>query len=337
MVNIKILDCTLRDGGYVNDWDFNENQSKDILSYLDFAGIDFIETGFLTYETNFVNKTLFNSFEAIEKIIPEKVNKKKLLAMIKYGKFPIEKIPSVCNSSVNGLRLIFKKNQQNDALTYCKKIKTKGYKLFINPTFIDQYNESEIIEIINEVNKIMPYGFTIVDSAGTLDEKASVNLFKLVDQNLDKNIKICLHSHNNLQLSFKNAKNIIELGKDRDLIIDSTILGIGRGAGNLCLEEIAQYLNQNCSGKYKIESIMEIAEKQIKPICIKSPWGYSKKYEITALNHCHPNYGTYLVNIKKLPIEKLDKMLKHIPCNKRSTYDELLIEKIYQQNFLLPI
>ena len=141
MKDIRVLDCTLRDGGYINNWEFGKEKSKFIINYLDKAGINYIEVGFIKEGHPSETKTLFASFEDINAFLPENIDHNKLFAMITYGQFPIEKIPDADKSIVKGIRLIFKKQHTKAALDYCKELKKKGYKLFINPTFIDQFTD----------------------------------------------------------------------------------------------------------------------------------------------------------------------------------------------------
>ena len=122
---IKVLDCTLRDGGYINDWDFGKEKAKIIINLLQKANLDYIETGFITTEDSTENQTLFNSFEKIADFLPKSYNKSKLFGMITYGKFPVELIPNVEDSCVSGIRVIFKKSQKEEALEYCKQVKAK--------------------------------------------------------------------------------------------------------------------------------------------------------------------------------------------------------------------
>ena len=333
MGNIKILDCTLRDGGYINEWDFGLEKAQNILELLNKSNIDYIETGFLTEEPTSITKTLFNSFDDIKRFIPFNIDKKKLFGMITYGKFPIENVPDVDNSVIKGIRLIFKKSQKDKALVYCKKLKSKGYKLFINPTFIDQFTDEELLDTIKEINCIHPYGMSIVDSMGVLKEKDLLRLYYLIDHNLDKNIALCFHSHNNLQLSFSNAQCLMKVCKDRELIIDSTVFGMGRGAGNLCTELITQYINDNYNGNYDIIPILKIVDEQINPIFARTPWGYSVPYYLAATNHCHPNYAKYLVDKQTVPVEFINNLLHSIPDNKKSTFDINLIKQLYLDKF----
>lgn len=329
MINIKVLDCTLRDGGYINNWNFGRKNIRDIISNLDRAGINFIEIGFFRSGKHLESQSLYSDFASLTNIVPEETNINKLMGMIAFGEFPIDDIPEAEQSLIKGIRLIFKKHQRQAAFEYCRKLKDKGYRLFINPTFIDQYNEKELLLLIEKINKIQPYGMTIVDSMGVLKEKDLLNLYYLIDNNLDKNIVLGFHSHNNLKLSFSNAQSLLRLNKTRELVIDSTILGMGRGAGNLCTEVLTQYLNDNYGGKYNVVPVLKLMDEIIHPIFEKTPWGYSVPYYLAALNHCHPNYAKYLIDKQTVPVDVINQILSAIPFEKRSIYDLDLIEQMY--------
>ena len=330
---IKVLDCTLRDGGYINDWKFGKEKAKIIIDLLQKANLDFIETGFFTTEQSDENQTLFDSFDKIKTFLPTNYDKNKFFGMITYGKFPSELVPNVENSPIQGLRVIFKKHQKESALEYCQKIKEKGYRLFINPTYTDQYSDEEFASLLKEIQDIHPYGISIVDSMGVMKEKDVLHLCNIVDNNLKNDIALCFHSHNNLQLSFLNAQYLIQICTNRELIIDSTVFGMGRCAGNLCTELITQYINDNYNGNYNVVKVLKIVDEQIKPVFAKTPWGYSVPYYLAAINHCHSNYAKFLVNKKNVPINVINELLKAVPNNKKAGYDEKLIEQIYLDNF----
>ena len=327
--NIKILDCTLRDGGYINNWNFGRENTKSIIKLLHCANIDFIEIGFLTTETVLDSQTLFDNFDKIKAFLPDNHDKSRLFGMITYGKFPIENIPEATSTDICGLRVIFKKSQKAEALIYCEQVKEKGYKLFISPTFTDQYSDDEMLELLNQIQTLKPYGISIVDSMGVMKKQDVLHLYKVIDETLSKDIALCFHSHNNLQLAFSNAQALIDACSDRELIIDSTVFGMGRCAGNLCTELIIKYMNDNYNGNYKLLPVLNIIEKFINPIYEKSYWGYSLPYYLSAINHCHPNYAKFLIDRQVVSLEFIDKILKSIPFEKKAGYDEQLISKIY--------
>lgn len=332
MNKINILDCTLRDGGYVNDWDFGYNSIKNIINLLSKSNIDFIEIGFLTKRKYDKNKTLFNSFEAAQNLLNNSIDFNKILLMIKFGDYDSDNLLKATNSKIKNIRLIFKKEQKNDALIFSRKLKEKGFNIFINPTFISQYNECEYIDLIEKINEINPMVFSIVDSVGVMNKKDVISALKIADNNLNKDCAICFHLHNNLQQSFLNTQSLLEIETKRNLIIDSSVFGMGRGAGNLCSELLAQYINENYFGKYNLSSIFQIIDEYINPIFQKNPWGYSIPYYLSAINNCHPNYSKYFIKKQIHSAQLIDKLLKSIPNENKIKYSESLIEEIYLNN-----
>ncbi len=326
--NIKILDCTLRDGGYANEWFFGEKNIKIILQNLISSNVDIIECGFLKPIIYNSNQTLFSCIEDLKHQLPPNSTNKKFTLMINFGEVNIEDI-SDCKDHNIAFRIVFKKAEITDALEYCHKLKKKGYTIFINPMHTNLYSIDELKALAYEMNKIAPSAFTITDTTGSMSEKEALTIFESINKNLSSDISLCFHSHNNLQLSFSNAKTIINACKNRNLIIDSTVFGMGRGAGNLCTELIMQYLNDNFNKNYNILPIIKIIDTQISPIYPHTPWGYSIQYYLSAINHCHPNYAKFLSEKKEISLEAIDMLLKKIPDENKSIFDKELIDRIY--------
>lgn len=327
MTNISILDCTLREGGYVNNWDFGCSNITDIITNLTLANLEYIECGFLKQENHSSDTSIFSNISQLENLISEGNSDTTYTLMINYGEYDISLLPK-CPKNNIGIRVAFKKEERYEALEYCARIKEKGYKIFINPMHSFSYTSGEFLDLIEKANNIYPFALTIVDTTGSMKEKDILSLYYLTDSNLDKNISLAFHSHNGQQLSFSNAQSLMKINTDRQLIIDSTVFGIGRGSGNLCTELIAQYINDNYNGSYDIPYVLQIVDNQIKPIYEKAPWGYSVAYYLAATSNCHPNYAKFL-NDKKLSAQTLLKIFGQIPDNKKTCFDKELIEKIY--------
>ena len=151
----------------------------------------------------------------------------------------------------------------------------------------------------------------------------------MINNNLNKSISLGFHSHNNLQLSFPNAKTLMQISKDRELIIDSTVFGMGRGAGNIHTELITKYLNDNYRAKYNLLPILNVVQKYINPIFEVNPWGYSVPYYLAAINHCHPNYAKYLIDKGIESVDLIDNILRNIPEDKKTNYDISVIDKLF--------
>lgn len=325
MCEIKVLDCTLREGGYVNNWQFGHENISEIMINLTKAKIDFIECGYLKPVNFNKNKSIFSTVSDIE----TSFKNKNLALMINFGEYT--DIPQGTNIF---LRIAFKKHEYKSALDYCKKLKDNGNKIFINPMHTNTYSDDEFTDMINIVNKIQPYAFTVTDSTGSMKKDDLQMIMTKINDNLNEDINLCFHSHNNLQLSFPNSEYLIKNCKKRDLILDSTLSGIGRGAGNLCTEVITRYLNDYYGKNYDTNIILELIEKYIDLIYKKTPWGYSVPYYLSGVYGCHPYYAGYLID-RALSYEEMDKILQKIPQDKKTTYNEELIKNLLKMlNFL---
>ncbi|WP_158095081.1 aldolase catalytic domain-containing protein [Gottfriedia luciferensis] len=331
MNNIKLLDCTLRDGGYINNWNFGERTIKKIIEKLAQSNIDIIECGFIR-EVDYDNDTsIFNEVEKIKELIEPKNKNITYVAMIDQPFISIDKIKEYDGTSIDGIRLTFHDNAKEiaEALEYGKRLIEKGYKVFIQPVGTTSYTDASLIALIEKVNELKPYAFYLVDTLGIMYKNNLLRMYHLLDHNLDKSISIGFHSHNNLQLSFSNAQELLMLHTKRNIIIDSSVFGMGRGAGNLCTELITGYINENIEEKYKIVPLLEIVDEQLSRFLNEPKWGYSVPYFIAAVNNCHPNYASYLMNKQTISVKSINTILKQIPSKKRDIYDENYIEDLY--------
>lgn len=309
---IKILDCTLRDGGYIIDWMFGSKTIHSIVENLQSAGVDFIEYGFLKECEYNPDKSFFNSVG-----INSYSNG---TLMVNFGEYSISEFPLCTNPNLK-IRVAFKKHSQKEALEYIKKLVELGWGVFVNPMSTNTYSREELETLIQEINKIKPYALSIVDTLGNMYEKQVTEIFEFIHSRLHKEIALGFHSHNSMQLSFSNTKALLKMGLNREIIIDSCVYGMGRGAGNLCTELITKYLNDYYNKDYKILPLLKIIDKDLKPIYQNKPWGYSTPYYIAAINGCHPNYASQLV-AKGYSDEEIDRFMKMIPADKKTSFDK---------------
>lgn len=330
MKRVEVLDCTLRDGGYCNDWKFGKENTKKIVNGLLAANIDYIECGFLTNRVDYVpDKTKFTDLNQISEIFSEKNNSKQRLLMINYGEYSVERIPECKNSSVGGIRVAFHKKDLDKAIRFCGQIKKKGYCVFVQPMVSMIYTENEFVKLVQEVNRIRADVFYIVDSFGMMKKKDLLRLVKIADKNLLEEIKLGFHAHNNLQLAYSNAQLLVELPLVRNIIVDVTVYGMGRGAGNLNAELFLKYLNEKGEENYSITRILNLMDEIISRCYENNPWGYSLPNYLSAVHMTHPNYATYLNNKKTLIMEEMDEIFCMMDSDKKIEYDMQYIEKLY--------
>lgn len=327
---IKILDCTLRDGGYNNNWEFGAENIKKIYNGLIESQVDIIECGFITQNIKYeADKTLYDTVNRVTEFYYPYMDNSSSVCMINYGEFDITNLSNHKDGDIDGIRLAFHKKDMVPALEYCKRIIEKGYKLFIQPMVCMSYSDAEFIELINLSNEIKPFAFYIVDSFGVMKKNDLVRFFLLVDHNLDKSISIGFHSHNNLQLSYSHAQTLLEINNQRDIIIDSSVMGMGRGAGNLNTELFTQHLNEKLLTSYKTDPLLKIVDEILAPIYYHNFWGYSLPHYLSAVHNCHPNYATFLDDKNTLKISDINNILSSIPIEKKINYDKILIEELY--------
>ena len=147
MANVKVLDCTLRDGGYCNEWRFGNENIKKIVSRLSDAGVDIIECGFLTNKISFdpeVSK--YTSMDEVASVLPSDRNGKTYVCMINYGEYSLEDIPEYDGSSLDGLRIAFHKKDLLPALAFCEGVRNRGYKVFIQAMVSLNYTDGGVLD-----------------------------------------------------------------------------------------------------------------------------------------------------------------------------------------------
>lgn len=330
---IKLLDCTLRDGGYINDWNFGYSNIKKSIDEIEKTKIDIFEIGFLKNEPYDKDRTVFNSVKQIKSLIPEKKENIKYAAMIEVvNPIPLDMVEEHTEDSVDIIRVIVWKTKHDEAgnvvdalqegFNYCKGIVEKGYKLCVQPARVDQYTDDEFRKMLKMFSELNPYAIYIVDSWGTQNNEQILHYVSIADEILDNEVAIGYHGHNNMMQAFGNAVEFTRKQYERDIIVDASIYGIGRGAGNLNTEIFAKYMNEQYHKEYDIMPMIRLYELYIKDIYEQHMWGYCIPYFLTAKYNCNPNYGEYYGLVKKLSAIDIENILKMIPAEDRVLYSK---------------
>ena len=207
----------------------------------------------------------------------------------------------------------------------------KGYRVFMQPVGTVFYRDMELLQLVEKMNELKPYAFYIVDTLGSMYRNEVSHRFYLIDENMDPEIHLGFHGHNNLQLAFSNAQVLGKIQTKRTLILDSSVYGMGRGAGNLPTELITQYINKNIDSRYDVTMVMDIYDEYISAIRKEYEWGYTVPYHIAASHVCHPNYAAYLINKQTLTMKDIEKIIQSIPEQAKMVYDRGVIERLYTQ------
>ena len=332
MRKVNLLDCTLRDGGYVNDWQFGEEGIKGIVARLSQTGIEMIELGFLKGDNYNENRTLFPDVDSFRRVLDQKRPDITYVGMLDMSApVPMERIPKFDGTAIDGIRVIFKKKKIDEAYEYCSYIKEQGYKLFVNFVSTDQYSDGEFIAGLERFRDLHPYGVTIVDTFGMIKRKDFSRLVMLADNNLDEDVMLCYHAHNNLQQAFENAQAMVEMNLHRDISIDACVFGMGRGAGNLNLELFAGFMNDNYGTNYQIAPMLEIMDEYLDEFYRDKFWGYSLPLYLSASFGCHPNYAIFLAEKQTLSARALREIFQSIPPEDKLIFNKEVAEKYYRE------
>ena len=282
---IKVIDCTVRDGGLMNKWQFEDQFVRSVYHALSEAGVDYMEIGYLSSENAFSRDEYgpwrFCAEEDLKRIIGDTEKKIKLSAMADIGRIEYDDIPPKSESSLDMVRVACYVHQIDKAIALAHHCIEKGYETTINLMAVSTVGLRDLNEALEDLNKSKVPIIYLVDSFGAFySEHIDTLGAKYFERMPDKTIGI--HCHNNQQLAFANTISAIINGVN---FLDATLYGIGRGAGNCPLELLLSFLK---NPKFKVRPIIKCIEEDIFPWAKKIDWGYSVPYMVTGVLNQHP-------------------------------------------------
>jgi 4-hydroxy 2-oxovalerate aldolase len=328
MKDFKILDCTIRDGGYLTRWDFKKEMVRDVYEAVSKAGIDIFEIGYLGVDKPDVNLW--------KKCLPEDVSYVRkglkgaeVCAMLDYKDLIEVKILPPEKSKIDMLRIALNKNKVTEGLKYLEKLKELGYTIAVQLMGITSYSENELREVVKNIKEknCVTYIY-IADSYGSLVPDELERIISIMRSKTD--CKIGFHPHNNLQLALGNALKAIECGID---IVDGTLYGMGRGAGNLPIESLIAYLSKFIKDKYNILPLLDVIDRYFIKIKKEVEWGYSLSYLLSGIFEFHPYYARDLLSYREFTIEDILRTVKRISEAKPIGYSKELLEEFIKSDY----
>lgn len=332
---LKLLDCTFRDGGYYNNWDFDYNLQKNYIKTMYNSDIDIIEIGFRFIHKNyFLGQYAYSDDIFLKKKITPRKNKKTAIMinadeLIKIGKINYF-LNHKKNSAVDIVRIASHLKDIYKIGNSINKIKNLGFSPILNIMQISEYSDKEICNALKFIKKKLSLDVVyFADSLGCLKPNDIKYISNLFIENID--LPIGIHAHDNLGLALKNSLTAIENGVTW---IDSTIKGMGRGAGNTKTEELLISLKK--IGIKKRKNIPSLLLQNFQELKKEYKWGKSKLYALAAQNSIHPTYIQNLCSQKKIDnkeIKNIAKVLTKFDLKKYSFENfNFLIDKAFQEN-----
>lgn len=332
MKQAQLLDCTLRDGAYLIDKKFGDTAINGIVRGLVRAKIDYVEIGFFQDEGFGEGKTVFRNSADAARFVPKDKNGSEFTVLADYSRFSVENLDPRREDSVDAVRECFFKHERYGAMEACRRIKELGYKVFVQPVDILGYTDAELLELIDMVNQVEPYCMSIVDTFGSMYEEDLQHVYSLINHNLVSTAKIGFHSHNNMQLSNALSQSFLRMshGK-RQVVVDGTISGMGRGAGNTPTELIAQYMVAKLGYSYDMDALLDVIDGYMDNIRSRCSWGYSTPYFIAGSYGAHVNNIAYLTRKNSIQSKDIRYILNKVGVQARKRYDYDLLETTYME------
>lgn len=334
MDNINILDCTLRDGGIVNQFEFMEDIPT-VIGGLSKSGIEIVECGYVNSNcTSICGKTELGNIKDFERYIPSERFKTKYSVMMNYGYVDINSVCDKDDGQIEIIRVAFHKKDLDGAVLFCEQLQQKGYIVCLNVMESSTYSEEEWKGVVDIVNDKLPFLLilSVADSYGCMLPQNVLTMMGRLDMNLNRNINIGFHSHNNMQLAFANVLNFGDIPMQHKKVIDATLSGMGKGAGNLPTELISSFLNEKYSKSYSVKGIFQLVdliENKYRP---KSKWGYSTKYLITAMLQATSMYATYFDSHYDLNTNDFMDLMSYIEKDSLYHFHELKAQRALKKN-----
>ena len=331
---IELLDCTLRDGAYITNSKFGVSAIKGIIKKMQDARVDIIECGWLKDKAHELGSVFYHVPADLEQYFLKKSPAITYVVMIDWDRYNTDNLPPYDGKSIDAIRVVFPHGRHREGIEVGKRIRDKGYKVFFQAANTLAYSNSDLIDLADCMNKFSPVSLSVVDTFGAMYSDDLERIVRLLDYELDKKIKLGFHSHNNQQLSFALSMNFVEMlqNSTRNIVVDSSLCGMGRGAGNATTELVAAYLNRKQHAAYDLDEIMDAIDMYMQGFQQKYTWGYSTPYFISGLYQCHVNNIAYLLNNHRTNSKDMRNIISSLSQEERRKYDYDLLEEKYIEN-----
>jgi 4-hydroxy 2-oxovalerate aldolase len=285
---IRVLDCTIRDGGLMNNHQFDDKLVAAVYHACVDGGVDYMELGYKASRKGIKmgehGAWKYCLEEDIRRIVGDNETSLKLSIMADAERCDYrEDIPPKDQSVVDMVRIATYINQIPTALEMVKDAHDKGYETTVNLMAVTTVPEPELNEGLELLTKSETQALYVVDSFGALySEQVHYLVSKYLTYGKASGKEVGIHAHNNLQLAYANTIEAIIEGAN---MLDATMAGLGRGAGNCPMELLIGFLH---NPKYDLRPILECVQDHVEPLRAELKWGFDLPYMITGLLNQHP-------------------------------------------------
>ncbi len=280
MNNIKILDCTIRDGGYYTNWDFDQKIIETYLNDMNQLPIDYLEVGYRSPKlTGYYGEYYYCPDYVLQKLA--RLSTKKLVIILNEKDIKVEIVEELlkpCLGIITMVRIALDPQNLSRAIVLAEKVKSMGFEVGFNVMYMSKWKQQpEFLATLKSVDGVADY-FYMVDSYGGVYPSDVKEIYELVRSQMTT--KIGFHGHNNLELGLINSLTAIECGAD---IIDATVTGMGRGAGNLKTELLLTALNQRNGLALDFNALSSVTDA-FTQLQKQYEWGTNLPYMVSGAN-----------------------------------------------------
>jgi 4-hydroxy 2-oxovalerate aldolase len=287
---LKVLDCTIRDGGLINNHLFSDELVRAVYETNIEAGIDYMEVGYKNSSRLFP-KGEFGPWRHCDEADLNRVfhdhdaetTGLKLVCMADAEKSDWKDIVPASESVIDMIRVAFYAYQVSEAVEMINHLHSLGYETMANLMAVSNITEEEIDVVLEAIKPTPASTMVIVDSFGHLHREFVERLYAKYSKAMEGTGKeIGMHAHNNMQLAFANTIEAIIQGANR---VDATMAGLGRGAGNCPMELLLGFLR---NPKFKLRPIIKLLQDEILPLKETVEWGPNVAFNVTGSLNLHP-------------------------------------------------
>ena len=316
MSEFKLLDCTLRDGGYYNAWDFPRDLVDRYLDACLAMNIDVVELGFRSVENNrFLGPSAYTTDDFIDSLnvppdleVAVMINASELLSGVSPEQLMSRIFPR-CHSEtrVSIVRVACHVTEFVNALPFSEMLKRKGYTVCYNLMQVSGHSNAEILQLIRQAKSFPIDVLYFADSLGSMTRADVVELVKLFHAEWPRALGI--HTHDNLGLALSNTLEAMSVGVSW---ADATITGMGRGPGNAKMEELAIEFYLRRGGDFSLVSTLKLIKDYFCPMQHKYGWGTNPYYYLAGKYGVHPSYIQQMLGDDRYGEEEMLSTLSHL-------------------------
>ncbi|MBN2406278.1 MAG: aldolase catalytic domain-containing protein [Elusimicrobia bacterium] len=291
---IKVLDCTIRDGGLINNHKFEKRFVREIYKAVSSSGVDYMEIGYKNSKKLFspdeYGEWKFCDDDVIKEITDGVDSDTRISVMVDVGRVDPDEIRPAAESPVDMIRVASYVKDIDKAIFLVNSFSDKGYETTVNIMAISRALDNELNEALHQLEEeSRAEVIYIVDSFGALYQETAEFLVKKYKSIL-KTKEVGMHAHNHQQLAFSNTIEAIIHDAN---FVDGTVYGIGRAAGNCPLELLIGFLK---NPKFDIRPILDVIAREMIPMREQIEWGYIIPYAISGMFNEHPRSAMALRN-----------------------------------------